>query len=177
MKLTKIIKNNKKNILIICCLTILFFGLISLLSSAKPTTKEQLTTSLKASAKQVNSNNSNYPTLSPATLPSKVGTCSAPLSYSYNGNPSPVTCGNNLININDWNAIAALEPKVLTLGYQPSLTEVENTICLDANISNTYSDVTINAPLEANAVQLASLYYGWNYTLNVANILRNYCGQ
>lgn len=118
---------------------------------------------------------SPYATLKPATVPSKTAECSQQLSYNSNGDPSPVTCSNGDLNILDWQAMAALEPKVMKLGYSPTLAQVEAAICIDGNAANADSSVYITGPLEANAYQVSSLYYGWHFSINPIALLYNGC--
>lgn len=118
-------------------------------------------------AKQTNNpTNSAYATLTPATVPSKVVECSQQISYASNGVPDPVQCSNGDLNVTDWQALAALEPKVLTLGYDATASQVQSTLCsdVDANISN---------PIELTVYQIASLYYGWNFSSNPSVVLTN----
>ncbi len=114
--------------------------------------------------KTSNSAANPYATLSPASVPSKTLECSQAVSYASNGVPGPVQCANGYLNKNDWQALAALEPSVLSLGYNATSTQVEAGLCSDvkANISN---------PIEETVYQIASLYYGWNFNPNPATIL------
>ncbi len=115
----------------------------------------------------------DYAVLIPATVPPKIPECSEPLSYSSNGDPSPIQCSNGAINVNDWKAMAALEPTVMKLGYTPTGAQVVAAICLDGNAANQDSTPTISAPLETNAYAIASLYYGWTFGLNPVAILEH----
>lgn len=116
-----------------------------------------------------------YAILKPATVPSKIAECSQPLTYQSNGNPSPVQCADGGLNILAWNALAALEPKVMGLGYTPSITQVKTDICIDGNAANQDSTTAISAPLEITAYQLAFLYYGWSFNINPGSLLTNGC--
>lgn len=121
------------------------------------------------------SQNNPYAILKPATVPSKTAECSQQLSYNSNGDPRPITCSNGELNVLDWQAMAALEPKVMKLGYSPTAAQVEAAICLDGNAANADSNVYITGPLEANAYQISSLYYGWHFSINPIALLDNGC--
>ena len=119
--------------------------------------------------------NSSYAILKPAIVPSKIIECSATLSYDSNGNPSPIQCSNGGLNILAWNALAALEPTVMKLGYTPSAAQVQAAICIDGNAANQDSTSAISAPIETTAYQLASLYYNWSFSLNPTALLTHGC--
>lgn len=110
--------------------------------------------------------NSAYAVLSPATVPSKTAECSLGITYGSNGVPGPVQCSNGDLNSTEWNALAALEPSVLILGYNVNASQVQTALCNDvaANISN---------PIELTVYQIAGLYYGWNFSTNPSVVLTN----
>lgn len=116
-----------------------------------------------------------YAVLAPATVPPKVAECSQTLSYASNGDPSPVTCANGELNVLDWQAMAALEPTVMKLGYSPSEAQVKAAICTDGNVADQDSTAAISAPLEANAYNAAAIYYGWNFQINPITLLESGC--
>ena len=111
------------------------------------------------------------PVLKPATVPSKIAVCQQGLTYASNGNPSPVQCNDGALNELAWNALSAQEPTVMTLGYYPTISQVEAAMCKDANAANLDSSAAISGPLEETAYQLASLYYGWSFNLNPASVI------
>lgn len=152
-------------------MVIVFFAIISAgyliylqISSSNPVT---------ASTRSASSNvkNTTNSILKPATVPPKIAECSQTLSYDSNGNPSPIQCANGDLNVLAWNAMAALEPKVMALGYQPGAQQVQKAICIDGNAANQDSTPSISAPLETTAYKLAAIYYGWNYSLNPQSLL------
>jgi prepilin-type N-terminal cleavage/methylation domain-containing protein len=110
--------------------------------------------------------NSAYAVLSPATVPSKTAECSLGITYASSGVPGPVQCSNGDLNSTDWNALAALEPSAFKLGYDVSASQIQTALCDDvaANISNS---------IELTVYQIASLYYGWNFSSNPSVVLTN----
>ena len=100
--------------------------------------------------------NSSSITLKPATVPPKVAECSAPITFASNGTSGPIQCPNGALNVTAWKSLAALEPRILALGYNPTVAQAEAALCQDVkqNISN---------PIEAINYQIASLYYGWHF--------------
>ncbi len=119
--------------------------------------------------------NTTYAILKPASVPSKVAECSASLTYSSDGNPSPLQCPNGDLNVLAWNSLSALEPQVMKLGYNPSQTQVENAICKDGNAAAVDSAPVILAPIETSIYQISSLYYGWHFSINPAQLLASGC--
>jgi len=115
--------------------------------------------------------------LKPALVPSRVAFCSSPLSYSSSGDPSPVQCSNGALNVLAWQSLSALEPKVMTLGYSPTVSQLDQALCLDANDADVDSSANIAEPIEASIYQISALYYGWNFNVNIPNVLANDCGQ
>ncbi len=127
--------------------------------------------SSKVSGNSFSSTTLSNPTLKPANVPSKISVCKESLNYASNGSPSPIQCNDGALNILAWDALATQEPTVMTLGYAPSQSQVTTAICKDANVADLDSSPQISAPLEETAYQLASLYYGWHFILNVPSII------
>ena len=117
-------------------------------------------------APKIGSSSNLYKTLSPASVPSKTLECSQPITYSASGVPGPVQCSDGSLNVIEWKALAALEPSVLGLGYNPSVNQVQNALCTDvkANISN---------PIEEKVYSIATLYYDWHLNPNPEQVILN----
>lgn len=113
-----------------------------------------------------NSTSKVYSVLSPATVPSKVAECNQQITFGANGVSGPIKCSNGDLNTIEWNSLATLEPKVLSLGYSVNTNQVESALCADvhANISN---------PIEEINYQIASLYYGWNFSSDPSVVINN----
>lgn len=121
-----------------------------------------------------NTSSSNaYAVLKPATVPSKIAECQQAITYASDGNPSPVRCSNGDLNILAWDAISAQEPTVIKLGYSPTLSQLESSMCADARAANLDHNIAVYTPLEATAYELASLYYGWNFNINPRTVMNN----
>lgn len=146
-------------IVIVVVIVLAIFSYFWLTRSPRPT--KTPTISSTASSQMVSG---VYTALPPATVPSRVAECKQTVSYAANGVPSPIQCPNGDLNANTWQSLAALEPKVLSLGYNASYSLVQSTLCSDvkANISNA---------IEMTVYQIAALYYGWNFNPSPANIL------
>lgn len=112
------------------------------------------------------SGSSSYAVLSPATVPSKVAECDQNITFTSNGNSSPIQCANGDLNVTEWNALSALEPKVMTLGYKATAAQVQAALCsdVDANVSN---------PIELTVYHITSLYYGWHFSTNPSVVITN----
>ncbi len=113
----------------------------------------------------------SYAILSPATVPSKVAECSTNISFATNGTSGPITCPNGDLNVSEWKALATVEPSVMTLGYTPSLSQVEAAICSD--VRNTKSDSNTNNAnlIEAVVYRISALYYGWTFSSDPTTVL------
>lgn len=92
--------------------------------------------------------------LPPATVPSVVGLCTQQLSYTADGNASPLFCSNGEINRLAWNYFADLNLLVMALGSKATAGDVEAAVASDLNGSDA---------IECSAYQLAAVYYGWNF--------------
>jgi hypothetical protein len=114
-----------------------------------------------------------YAVLAPATLPSKQTECSEPISYSTSGSPSPIQCANGDLNVTAWNALSALEPTVMSLGYTPSVSEVQSAICKDANAADADSSATTSNAIETSVYQISKIYYSWNFPSDPSVVLTN----
>ncbi|HUD81266.1 MAG TPA: hypothetical protein VMR08_01390 [Patescibacteria group bacterium] len=121
----------------------------------------------------VSSNTPSYAVLSPATVPSKTPECSQKLTYSGNGDSEPVQCANSDLNVTEWNALAALEPTVMTLGYDASSAQVQSALCTDARDSSSDANTNFSNIIEQTTYQIAALYYGWNFSSDPSVVLTN----
>jgi hypothetical protein len=103
--------------------------------------------------------------LSPATVPPAFDLCSEHLSYSSDGNVSPLICASGMpwsqmrmpleINVLAWKFFAAHKASVMALGPNASAQVVETAICADLRNST--------IPIETGAVNMAYIYYRWSY--------------
>jgi hypothetical protein len=116
-----------------------------------------------------------YATLSPATVPSKTAECSQPISFASNGTSGPVQCSNGDLNTVEWNALSALEPTVMTLGYGATSAQVQAALCADANASDSDANTKNGSLVEGTVYQIAALYYGWNFSPSPAAVLSGGC--
>lgn len=155
--------------------TAVFIGLLWLLlagngHSATTTSSDTSTADSPSSNTQASS---SYAVLSPATVPPKVPECSTQITYQSDGNSGPITCGNGALNVLEWNALAALEPKVMSLGYSPSESQVAATLCADASDSNSDATTRDSTIIETTTYQISALYYGWSFPTNPTTVLSN----
>lgn len=120
-------------------------------------------TSVTASQSQ---STNNYTVLSPATVPPKVAECSQSISFSSNGTSGPLQCSNGNLNVTEWESLAALEPQIMSLGYNVTTSQAESALCSDVhkNISNAIEQINF---------QISSLYYGWSFQSNPTVVLTN----
>lgn len=132
------------------------------------------TTSTAMAAKNTNASKSNqFALLAPATVASKTAECTQVITYNSNGTSGPIACSNGNLNVTEWNALAALEPKVMSLGYSPSLSQVESAICSDASDSASDESTTDSNLIESVTYQISAMYYGWNFSPSPTSVLSN----
>jgi hypothetical protein len=112
-----------------------------------------------------------YATLSPATVESKKAECSQAVTFASDGNSTPITCSNGDLNVTEWNALATLEPTVLSLGYNATVAQVQTALCNDVNLTRSDANTDNATVIEATVYQIAALYYGWNFTTNPTTVL------
>jgi hypothetical protein len=114
-----------------------------------------------------------YAVLSPALVASKTAECAQAISYAGEGSPTPLQCANGDLNVTAWNALSALEPKVMSLGYSPSVTQVEAAICSDANAADADSSANTSTAIETSVYQISKLYYNWDFSSDPSVVLAN----
>jgi len=130
-------------------------------------------TSIVHTTKATKQSTNAYAILSPATVPSKVPECSQQLTYASDGDSSPIQCADGDLNVLEWNALATLEPSVMTLGYSATASEVQSALCKDASDSNSDANTSAANVIEATTYQITALYYGWNFTSDPSAVLSN----
>jgi hypothetical protein len=133
-------------------------------------TATPVTTSAKAVTTPSTTTNA-YAVLAPATVPSKIAECSTPITFAGNGNSGPIQCANGGLNVTEWNALAALEPTVMSLGYGATPGQIQPALCADANASDSDANTKNGSIVEATVYQISALYYGWSFTTNPAAVL------
>jgi uncharacterized protein (UPF0333 family) len=126
-----------------------------------------------ATTKTPNAATNSYAVLSPATVASKVPECTTPISFQTNGNSGPVQCTNGDLNATEWNALSALEPTVMSLGYAATPAQVQAALCSDATASNSDANTKNSFIVEGTVYQISALYYGWNFPSNPSAVLSN----
>lgn len=112
-----------------------------------------------------------YAVLPPANVPPKLAECSTPVSYGSQGNPSPIQCPNGNLNVAAWTALSALEPTVMSLGYNASSSQVQTAICNDANAADADSSASESNAIEGTVYQISKIYYGWSFAGDPSAVL------
>ena len=137
------------------------------------TTNNSIASSQNTTSSASNTSTDLYATLSPATVPSKAPECSQQITFESTGNPVPVTCTNGYLNTQAWNALATLEPSVLTLGFNANPSQVQAALCADYEAGKSDANTNDFNVIEGSAYQIATLYYGWSFSTNPAKVLTN----
>lgn len=116
---------------------------------------------------------SNYSKLSPATVNSKTAECNTPITVSNDGDSGPVQCSNGDLNATEWNYLAKTTSlSIMTLGYNATEQQVTNAICSDTS-GKVQDGATL--PIEGTALEISTMYYGWNSTYAQINITELNC--
>jgi hypothetical protein len=154
----------------------LIMGSVGLLvfHSLHHTSKNASTTQTSSSGSSSTSN-ASYTVLSPATVPSKTAECNQQITFSSNGNSGPVQCSNGDLNVLEWNALATLEPTVLTLGYGATSIQVQTALCNDVKSSQSDANTNNADIIEGTVYQIAKLYYDWNFSPDPSTVLSGGC--
>ena len=115
----------------------------------------------------------SFTILSPAAVPPKTAECSQAISFQSNGNSGPIQCANGDLNTTEWKALSALEPSVMSLGYNPSISQLQADLCSDAAASSSDANTKNSYLIETTVYQISALYYGWSFSPNPSAILTN----
>jgi prepilin-type N-terminal cleavage/methylation domain-containing protein len=160
--------------LVIIALIIFMIYIIFVRHTSVKNTSTSATSSSTGSSPSGKSNSTSpYAVLAPATVDSKVTECDQPITYGTNGSPTPIQCSNGNLNATAWNALSALEPTVMSLGYSATSAQVQTAICNDANAADEDSSANTSNAIEMTVYQISSLYYGWNFSSNPSVVLTN----
>jgi hypothetical protein len=130
-------------------------------------------TSAAATANISKSSKDIYAILAPAIVPSKTAECSTPITYNSNGTSGPLTCSNGDLNVLEWNALSALEPKVMTLSYGSTVAQIQAAMCTDANDSASDESTADSNLIESITYQISAAYYGWGFNPSPTTVLSN----
>jgi hypothetical protein len=103
----------------------------------------------------------NKPLL-PAAVPPKVDLCAKQLKVAVDGTVAPLKCSASTLNSQAWQYFANGNLLVLSAGPDATPGRVRQAICSDLQGN---SSTTI--PKETQAYQLATLYYGWDFALEL----------
>jgi hypothetical protein len=95
--------------------------------------------------------------LSPQTTPPVSAECSIPLTYSADGNATPLLCHSGGVNVLAWNDYASNHLLVMGLGPGATASEVYSAMCSDTAAGHTTN------PIESNAEELVADYNGWSF--------------
>jgi hypothetical protein len=154
-------------VILISLLIIIFLVVFIIFLLTDKTAKNTNTSSTSSSSVP----QTTYSVLPPATLPAKVPECSSPITTEANGSVTPLQCPNGALNETAWSSLSAIEPKVMTLGYSPTLDQVTAALCSDVTAANADSTTKISVPIEQDIYQISALYYGWDFSNDPSQVL------
>jgi len=128
---------------------------------------------VKSSSHITTAGQASFKILAPATVAPKSAECSQSVTYASSGQPVPIQCANGDLNVTAWNSLATIEPTVMSLGYSPSQTQVQSSLCQDANAANADSSSSASNAIELEVYQISALYYGWHFPSDPSIVLSN----
>jgi hypothetical protein len=154
-------------------IAVIFVGLVYVVFVRHTGSKTDKSSTLNTSSSGSSSSSSPYAVLSPASVASKAAECAQAITYSTNGSPTPIQCSNGDLNKTAWQALSALEPSVMGLGYAASVAQVQTAICNDANAADEDSSASTSNAIEMSVYQISKLYYGWDFSSDPSQVLQN----
>jgi hypothetical protein len=125
--------------------------------AATTTTTIPPTTSTTVAPTTTTTANPALQILAPQTTPPVSDECSSPLTYSADGNATPLLCPGGGVNVLAWNDYASNHLLVMGLGPSATASEVYGAMCSDTAAGHTTN------PIESNAEELAASYNGWSF--------------
>ena len=90
--------------------------------------------------------------------------CQTPVTFTADGNVTPLLCKSGALNVQAWFFYKNVSASVLGLGLNPTEGQVESAICDDLK-HNQATRVE-----EASGYKLAATYYGWTFNVDVAKV-------
>ncbi|HET7419962.1 MAG TPA: hypothetical protein VFL27_06240 [Candidatus Dormibacteraeota bacterium] len=102
--------------------------------------------------------------LSPASDLPVANLCTRSIVLTSDGNALPLTCSNGALNVRAWQYYASVSASVLGLGLVPTEGQVESAVCDDLKANHA------SRAQESNGYQLARLYYGWTFNIDVTKL-------
>jgi hypothetical protein len=73
-------------------------------------------------------------------------------------------CHSSAVNVQAWRFYANVSASILGLGLNPTQGQVQNAICDD--LAHNHA----TRPQEVNGYRLATVYYGWNFNVDVTTL-------
>jgi hypothetical protein len=102
--------------------------------------------------------------LPPATDQPVANLCQADVTFTADGNVTPLLCKSGALNVQAWFFYKGVSASVLGIGLNPTQGQVESAICDDINHNHA------TRVEEANGYALASTYYGWSFAIDVSKV-------
>ena len=82
--------------------------------------------------------------------------CSSPIQQYANGNAGPRFCGNGALVVEAWTYYGPIDPHLLSVGPNPTVTAVESAMCADGR------ELHATNVMQLVGYELAAAYYGWH---------------
>ena len=102
--------------------------------------------------------------LAPATDPPVSNLCQADVTFTADGNVTPLLCKSGALNVQAWFFYKTVSASVLGLGLNPTEGQVQAAICDD--IAHNHA----TRVEEASSYKLATTYYGWTFNIDVSKL-------
>jgi hypothetical protein len=104
--------------------------------------------------------------LRPATEPPTDKECTYPVTYTADGNATPLLCQDGRLNVDAWDFYYAgfAGSELLRLGQGVTAATVYQAMCHD------YSDLHMTKPEAESTEEIAQAYYGWNVSASALSL-------
>jgi len=102
--------------------------------------------------------------LAPAPDPPVVNLCQTSVTFTADGNVTPLLCRSGALNVQAWFFYKSVSASILGLGLNPTEGQAESAICDDLNHNHA------TRVEEASGYKLAATYYGWTFVVDVTKV-------
>jgi hypothetical protein len=102
--------------------------------------------------------------LAPAQDEPVANLCQASVTFTADGNVTPLLCKSGALNVQAWFFYKSVSASILGLGLNPTEGQAESAICDDINHNHA------TRVEEASGYRLAATYYGWSFAVDVTKV-------
>ena len=90
--------------------------------------------------------------------------CQTSVSFTADGNVTPLLCKSGALNVQAWFFYKSVSASILGLGLNPTEGQAESAVCDDLNHNHA------TRVEEVSGFKLAATYYGWSFAVDVTKV-------